>query len=100
MNAVRAAGHRIEIRGGRVLVDGVARPVAPSGVAALQALAQQNGGVVTRERLAQTLRSNGSAHAIESTVLRLRNALGDKRIVVTVIKRGYRLAIDEDPGAA
>jgi uroporphyrinogen-III synthase len=33
-------------------------------------------------------------------VLRLRTALGDKNIVATVVKRGYRLAIDEHPGAA
>jgi uroporphyrinogen-III synthase len=28
-------------------------------------------------------------------VLRLRTALGDKNIVSTVVKRGYRLAVDE-----
>jgi len=27
-------------------------------------------------------------------VLRLRTALGDKNIVATVVKRGYRLAVD------
>jgi uroporphyrinogen-III synthase len=27
-------------------------------------------------------------------VLRLRTALGDKNIIATVVKRGYRLAID------
>jgi len=30
-------------------------------------------------------------------VLRLRTALGDKNIVATVVKRGYRLAVDDPP---
>jgi uroporphyrinogen-III synthase len=29
-------------------------------------------------------------------VLRLRTALGDKNIVSTVVKRGYRLAVDDE----
>jgi uroporphyrinogen-III synthase len=33
-------------------------------------------------------------------VLRLRKALGDRNIVVTVVKRGYRLAIDESADVA
>ncbi|EUA43022.1 hypothetical protein I552_7763 [Mycobacterium xenopi 3993] len=37
---------------------------------------------------------------MDTAVLRLRAALGDKGIVVTVVKRGYRLAIDEQTGAA
>jgi uroporphyrinogen-III synthase len=32
-------------------------------------------------------------------VLRLRTALGDKNIVATVVKRGYRLAVDAPTGA-
>ena len=29
-------------------------------------------------------------------MLRVRTALGDKNIVATVVKRGYRLAVDEE----
>ena len=36
-----------------------------------------------------------SAHAVETAVLRLRTALGDKKMVATVVKRGYRLPVDE-----
>ena len=32
---------------------------------------------------------------IDTAVLRLRKALGDRKIIATVVKRGYRLAIDE-----
>jgi hypothetical protein len=34
------------------------------------------------------------AHAVEMAVLRLRTALGDRDIGETIVKRGYRLAID------
>ena len=34
--------------------------------------------------------------AVEAAVARLRSGLGHKEIVATVVKRGYRLAIDEE----
>jgi uroporphyrinogen-III synthase len=37
---------------------------------------------------------------VDTAVLRLRKALGDRSIVATVVKRGYRLAIDESSGVA
>lgn len=98
---VRAAGHRIEIEGDRVLVDGSPRPVSPTGLATLRALAAQPGIVVHREALLAALPGGGhSTHAVESAVLRLRTALGDRGIVATVVKRGYRLAVDDQVGAA
>ncbi|HEU0191314.1 MAG TPA: uroporphyrinogen-III synthase [Mycobacterium sp.] len=97
---VHAAGHRIEIRGGHALVDGVVRPLSPGGLAILRALAQHPGAVVARHDLLRVLPRNGSGdHAVEAAVLRIRNALGNKNIVATVVKRGYRLAIDEHPEA-
>jgi len=98
--AVHAAGHLIEIVDGQVLVDGVARPVSPAGLATLRVLAHRPGFVVARDALLQALPGQGSTkHAVDSAVLRLRIALGDRMIVATVIKRGYRLAVDE-PDAA
>lgn len=100
-STVHAAGHRIEIEDGRVLVDGAVRPVSPAGMATLRALAADPGLVVTRDRLLAALPGNGnSPHAVDTAVLRLRTALGDKDIVATVVKRGYRLAVDEGAGAA
>ena len=37
-------------------------------------------------------------HAVETAVARLRSALGDPRLVQTVVKRGYRLALDPAAG--
>ncbi|GFG73988.1 uroporphyrinogen-III synthase [Mycobacterium botniense] len=93
---VKAAGHVIEIRGTCVVVDGVVKPMSRSAMATLRALARQPGTVVAREELLRVLPGHGSdTHAVDTAVLRLRSALGDKKIVTTVVKRGYRLAVDD-----
>ena len=95
--STRVAGHLLEIRGTCVLVDGVVKAVSPAGMATIRALAHQPGAVVSRRALLSVLPGSGTdTHAVETAVLRLRTALGDKNIVSTVVKRGYRLAVDED----
>jgi uroporphyrinogen-III synthase len=94
---VRVAGHLLEIRGTCVLVDGVVKAVSPAGMATIRALAHRPGAVVSRGDLLGALPGSGTdTHAVETAVLRLRTALGDKNIVATVVKRGYRLAVDEE----
>jgi uroporphyrinogen-III synthase len=98
---VKAAGHVIEIRGTCVVIDGTVKSLSQSAMATLRALAQRPGTVVTRGDLLGVLPGNGTdTHAVETAVLRLRTALGDKSIVATVVKRGYRLAVDEHLDAA
>ena len=93
---VQAAGHAIEIRGTCVLVDDSVKSLSGSGMAILRALAQRPGDVVSRNDLLKVLPGNSNdTHAVDTAVLRLRTALGDKNIVATVVKRGYRLAIEE-----
>lgn len=97
---VTAAGHTLDIRGTCALVDGSIKVLSPSGMATLRALAQRPGDVVARADLLRVLPGNSNdPHAVDTAVLRLRTALGDKNIVATVVKRGYRLAIDDTPGA-
>ncbi|MFF4652648.1 uroporphyrinogen-III synthase [Streptomyces sp. NPDC001380] len=96
-----AAGHRLELRGRAALVDGVLRPVPPAGMALLRVLARRPGWVVPRAELLRALPgAGGDEHAVETAVARLRAALGVPGIVATVVKRGYRLAVDPvaDPG--
>ncbi|MEE1739441.1 uroporphyrinogen-III synthase [Streptomyces sp. BE147] len=89
------AGHRVEIRGHAVLVDDELRPVAPAGMALLHALARRPGWVVARADLLRALPGSGSdEHAVETAMARLRAALGVPRLIQTVVKRGYRLALD------
>ncbi len=93
---VKVAGHLLEIRGTCVLVDGVVKELSPAGMATIRVLAQSPGTVVSRNDLLNALPGSSSdTHAVETAVLRLRTALGDKHIVSTVVKRGYRLTVDD-----
>ncbi|BBX67146.1 uroporphyrinogen-III synthase [Mycolicibacterium psychrotolerans] len=93
---VRVAGHLLEIRGNCVLVDGAVKAMSPAAMATIRALAQHPGAVVSRTDLLRALPGSGTdTHAVETAVLRLRTALGDKKMVATVVKRGYRLPVDE-----
>jgi uroporphyrinogen-III synthase len=94
---VRVAGHVLEIRGTCVLVDGEVKAVSPAGMATIRALAHRPGAVVSRTDLLRALPGTGTdTHAVETAVLRLRTALGDRNIVSTVVKRGYRLAVEDN----
>ncbi|WP_030380475.1 MULTISPECIES: uroporphyrinogen-III synthase [unclassified Streptomyces] len=89
------AGHRVEIRGHAVVVDGELRAVPPAGMSLLRALAQRPGWVVPRAVLLRALPGTGrDEHAVETAMTRLRAALAVPGLIQTVVKRGYRLAVD------
>ncbi|MEU3304758.1 uroporphyrinogen-III synthase [Streptomyces sp. NPDC006678] len=89
------AGRRVEIRGHAVLVDGDIRPVPPAGMSLLNTLARRPGWVVSRADLLRALPGTGrDEHAVETAMARLRTALGAPNLIQTVVKRGYRLALD------
>ncbi|MCW7946327.1 bifunctional uroporphyrinogen-III synthetase/response regulator domain protein [Streptomyces hygroscopicus] len=89
------AGHRVEIRGQAVMVDGTLRPVPPAGMSLLRALCRRPGWVVARAELLRALPGAGrDEHAVETAMARLRTALGAPKLIQTVVKRGYRLALD------
>ncbi|MEV3998130.1 uroporphyrinogen-III synthase [Streptomyces halstedii] len=97
--ALPVAGHLVEIRGHAVLIDGVPRPVPPAGMALLHTLARRPGWVVSRAELLRALPGSGTdEHAVETAMARLRTALGLSGLVRTVVKRGYRLALDPTAG--
>ncbi|HZG91124.1 MAG TPA: uroporphyrinogen-III synthase [Pseudonocardia sp.] len=99
IRALPVAGHRLQLRGHAVLVDGALRPVPPAGMAMLRALARRPGRVVPRSELLAVLPGGGGAeHAVEAAMNRLQAALGEPRLVQTVVKRGYRLALDPAAG--
>ena len=88
------AGHLLRLYGDSVLLDGAPVKLSPAPLAVLQALAVNPGHVVSRRELSQCLSAGpaSSEHAVEMAVARLRAALGT-RLVQTVVKRGYRLAV-------
>ncbi len=88
-------GTVVEIRGHAVLVDGALRPVPPAGMSLLRALSRRPGWVVARAELLRALPGAGrDEHAVETAMARLRMALGSPKLIQTVVKRGYRLALD------
>ena len=96
-------GREVELRGQAVLVDGELRVVAPAPMAVLRTLAAARGRVVSRQDLLRALRRHSGKsgytdeHAVETAVGRLRTALGQPGLVHTVVKRGYRLALEPTP---
>jgi len=79
------------------MVDDTTRCLAPAGMALIRTLASRPGRVVSREELLAALPGGGGdTHAVETAVARLRSALGAPSIVQTVVKRGYRLAVDPE----
>lgn len=95
---VNAGGHRLELRGHSVLVDGRSVELTARQTGVLAALVESGGRVLSRPALLRMAWRDESAdeHAVEMTVARLRTALGPAGgVVQTVVKRGYRLAAED-----
>ncbi|SDN56820.1 uroporphyrinogen-III synthase [Nocardioides szechwanensis] len=95
-HSFEVAGHTLLLHGDEVLLDGVEVKLSPAPFAVLQALLVNPGHVVSRRELLSYLPSGiaGSEHAVEMAVARLRAAIGT-RMIQTVVKRGYRLAVSQ-----
>jgi uroporphyrinogen-III synthase len=92
-------GHRLEIRGQAVIVEGLLIPVQAGPMAVLRALAQEPGRVLSAAEIRDRVPGwhEVDDHAIEMAVSRLRHSLEGTdfeglQFVQTVVKRGYRLA--------
>ncbi|MGU3431498.1 uroporphyrinogen-III synthase [Actinomycetes bacterium M1A6_2h] len=93
---MKAGGHILSVLGGCVVVDGEPRQVSPAGMAIVKTLAQRPGRVVSREDLLAALPGGGGdTHAVETAMARVRSSLGAPKVIQTVVKRGYRLALDD-----
>jgi uroporphyrinogen-III synthase len=91
------AGHTMDVRGNAVVVDDRLVPLSSASMALLRELIGRPGHVVSRSGLLKaTPGEGGDEHAVEVAVARLRGALGDPRIIQTVVKRGYRLAYEPE----
>jgi uroporphyrinogen-III synthase len=87
-------GHGLlEIRGRSAALNGERVSLSPTSVAVLRTLADARGAVVPRSRLQEVLPDSDDEHALEVAIARLRQALPERGLVSTVIKRGYRLDV-------
>lgn len=92
--AIRTVAGELQIRGTAALLGERVLPLSPSGLAVLRRLADADGGVVSREQLLAVLPGESTdPHAAEVAVSRVREAAGERGIVETVVKRGYRLGL-------
>jgi uroporphyrinogen-III synthase len=96
---VATVAGRLHVRRQAAVLDGRVLPVSPSGLEVLRLLAAAPGAVVPRGELLDALPGgSGDPHAAEVAVARLREAVGCRELVGTVVKRGYRLGLAEQVG--
>ena len=95
---VTAAGFQLVICGRTAMIDGRPVTLPPAPAAVLQVLADRPGRVLSRAELLELAwhAKPNDEHAVEMAVARLRRALGPAAAALqTVVKRGYRLAVDD-----
>lgn len=84
----------LQIRSRVAVLDGAVLPLSPSSLEVLRLLAQRRGEVVTRDDVLAVLPGDAvTPHAAEVAIARLREAIGRRDVVKTVVKRGYRLEL-------
>jgi uroporphyrinogen-III synthase len=94
---LRVAGAELVLRGHAAVVDGTLKPLPPAQMAILRSLAAAPGKVLPRSELLESLPRGADEHAVEMAVARLRAALGGPSFIQTVVKRGYRLRVEDAP---
>lgn len=94
---IATSAGELSLRSTGVVIGGRYTPLSPTGLAVLRALFEARGAVVSRRALLDALPTpTVNDHALEMAIARLREALGLPRLVRTVVKRGYRLDLEED----
>lgn len=92
---VATAGHRLEVRGQAVVLDGRFIAVPGGPLAVLRALARCPGQVVSAAEIRGTepvwADVDVDDHAVEMAVSRLRRLLRGADVIETIVRRGYRL---------
>ena len=84
---------RLDMRAGRAWLSGRELSLDRTPLGVLHHLARHEGEVVSKAELLAAVwgtRYEGFEHAVEQAVYEIRAALGDKRWIQTVVRRGYR----------
>lgn len=82
----------VALRGVELLIGGERLTLPPHLADLLRVLVQADGDVVTRASLRRALPAGPSDHAIDMAISRLRKIIAPHNLVVTVPKRGFKLA--------
>ena len=81
------------LRGSMLEVAGQRVALPPTPLALFRTLMEASGGVVSRTDLSRSTAAQLDDHALEVALSRLRQAVPERTLIQTVIKRGYRLAV-------
>ena len=89
---IPVAGHTLSVTASAAVIDDEEFPLPPTSLSLLRELTRSPGSVRSRAELLTALPGGGTdEHAVETAMGRLRSALGPRKLVTTVVKRGYRL---------
>ncbi|MBO0900431.1 uroporphyrinogen-III synthase [Cellulomonas sp. zg-ZUI22] len=96
VDALDTVAGPLRVRRAAAVLDGRVLPLSRTGLEVLRVLAHARGSVVPRERVLAALPGVSSdPHAAEVAIARLRDAAGSRTLIRTVVKRGYRLELQE-----
>ncbi|WES66298.1 uroporphyrinogen-III synthase [Microbacter sp. GSS18] len=96
MRSLDTVAGPVELRGKIVRSGDEQMALSPVALALFRALFAAQGATISRIALAQSVPDPLDDHAVDVAISRLRQSLPDPRIVQTVIKRGYRIALADD----
>ena len=95
LEALDTVAGPLRVHRAAAVLDGRVLPLSRTGLEVLRLLATARGSVVPRERMLAALPGDSAdPHAVEVAVARLREASGNRELVRTVVKRGYRLELE------
>ncbi len=86
----------VELRGKVVRAGAEQMALSPVALALFRVLFAAQGATIARQTLARATPEPLDDHAVDVAISRLRQSLPDPRIVQTVVKRGYRIALVDD----
>ena len=96
LEALRTIAGPLQVHRGAAVLDGHVLALTPTGARGAPAAGQGGGSVVPRDHVLAVLPGDSTdPHAAEVAIARLRDATGSRALVKTVVKRGYRLELEE-----
>lgn len=84
----------VVLRGSMIEVAGERVTLPPLPLALFRTLMRASGAVVSRSDLSRSTGARLDDHALEVALSRLRQAVPERTLIQTVIKRGYRIRVD------
>ena len=96
LEALQTIAGPLQVHRGAAVLDGHVLALTPTSLEVLRLLVKAGGSVVPRDHVLAVLPGDSTdPHAAEVAIARLRDATGSRALIKTVVKRGYRLELEE-----